>query len=436
MSSPSPEAPRTRGRVLRVLGHPRAPVALGVALSILALVQANHRAGQGRSALLKWEPDFVAFWSGAELYGVGAEGYPTLPVTLVLMEPFRALGDAAGPLAWAALKVAVAWWLIARAFALASDQGAGERRPLPAFAQLLVVVLSFRVLLSDVLHGNLNLLIGATVAAAGWSWAQRRDLACGAWLGFGAALKVTPALGLLFLLWKRSGRGALGFVFGVAFGALLPAVFVGWERTLELDAGWWRQMVVPYLEGRELTLLQTEHINQSLFGVLARLLTDSVAIAAGPDGVPPATSVHLASVSAATFAWVHRAASLVVVALWLGALGPRAETRRGHAVLGEFALLALAMVFLSERSWKHHYVLLAWPITYLVADALASPGDPRRRPARIGLVLAALLFGATGEAFLGDHGSNLAEAYGVYLLGGLALFVPIARSLRSGREAA
>jgi len=78
----------------------RMPWLLGAALSALALIQALHRAGQGRVALLKWEPDLAAFWSGAPLYGVGVEGYPTLPLSLLLMSPFRALGELPGALAW------------------------------------------------------------------------------------------------------------------------------------------------------------------------------------------------------------------------------------------------------------------------------------------------------------------------------------------------
>ena len=386
-------------------------------------MQALHRARQGRVALLKWEPDFIAFWSDSELYGRGAEGYPTLPLSLLVMSPFRALGQVPGAFAWALFKIGLAWWIVTRALRLASDTD----RPLSALAQVGVLVLGFRPLISDVQHGNLNLLVGATVATAAWAWHRRSPLGAGFWLGMGAVLKVTPALGLVLFLWKRSGRGLLGMGLGLLLGLALPAPWVGWERNLELNLAWWDQMVAPYLAGRELTLLQTEHINQSMFGVLARLSTDAVAIPAATTKAGE-VMVNLASLSSATFRWLHLGAAVATIAFLLRCLAPRAD-RRGPVVLAEFSMLALAMLFLSERSWKHHYVLIAFPIAFLVLQ-LQDRASRRARVALWGLAVSTLLIGGTGSAFLGDHGSNLAEAYGSFLVGGLALFIATGVALR------
>ena len=418
----------------RRLRFEHSPLILGVLLSGLALIQAVHRARKGRSAFLRWDPDFEAFWSGAELYATGAqEGYPTLPVTLVLMEPFRVLGPVLGSAAWATFKIGLAWWLVTRALRLAS----ASTRSLSPWAQLAIVLLSFRPLLSDVLHGNLNLVVGAVVATAAWAWYRGKPLACGAWLGFGAALKATPALGLLFLLCKRSGRGGLGFGLGLALGILAPAPFVGLERTLELDAAWWHQMVAPYAEGRELTLLQTQHINQSLLGVLGRYLTDAVAIAADPPDFPDDVSIGIVALSPQVFRTVHVVASGLVL-LFLGLLFVRRTSRdsanpaEGRHVLAEFSALALAMLLLSERSWKHHHVLLAFPLAFLVCEWVrgrAKRGGAAPRIALLGLALSAIFHGASGSAFLGDVGSDLAEAYGAYFIGDFVMLVCVGTAL-------
>lgn len=89
---------------------------MAVLLSIATAIGANHRASKGQSALLKWEADFVRLESGQTLYGRGpafgdgptAEGYPTLPFSLLLLSPFRALGPSLGPLAWALFKIGLA----------------------------------------------------------------------------------------------------------------------------------------------------------------------------------------------------------------------------------------------------------------------------------------------------------------------------------------
>ena len=44
--------------------------------------------------------------------------------------------------------------------------------------------------------------------------------------------------------------------------------------------------------------------------------------------------------------------------------------RRDPRLLGEFALVVLTMLFVSERSWKHHYVTVLLPYTYLVCGIL------------------------------------------------------------------
>ena len=46
----------------------------------------------------------------------------------------------------------------------------------------------------------------------------------------------------------------------------------------------------------------------------------------------------------------------------------KTNDRRDPRLLGEVALIVLTMLFLSERSWKHHYVTLLLPYSYLVYE--------------------------------------------------------------------
>jgi hypothetical protein len=104
-------------------------------------------------------------------------------------------------------------------------------------------------------------------------------------------------------------------------------------------------------------------------------------------------------------------------------------------VLGEFAMLALAMLFLSERSWKHHWVLLMLPIAFLTRETWGPGAPSRRRLAWAALAASAVLHAASGSAVLGERGSDLAEAYGAYLWGGLVLFAAVGWLLRAPRPA-
>ena len=412
---------------------------VGILLSIATAIGANHRARKGQYALLKWEPVFVALEEGQAIYGRGtdfgeevtSEGYPTLPLSLLLLSPFRALGPVLGPLAWALFKIGLAWWIILRAFELA----AGGASRFPPWAAWVVLLLSVRVLHSDVQHGNLNLAVGALVLAAFSAWGKGRDLRSGIFFGVAAVLKVTPLLGLVYLARKGSGRGMLGVLLGVLLCAwVVPALWLGWEVNLELTRSWWQQMIGPYLAGAPLTVVQTEHINQSMLGVGARWLTDCVAIVARPPIHPTDISIHFLSLAPETFRWVHRiGCALVLLFLWR-TIHPRGE-RRGPIVLEEAALVALAMLILSERSWKQHYILLPLALTSLsgaLARGSLAPG--LRRLTWTALAAVAIFIGLSGDALLGSRGADLAEAYGAWFWAAVVLLGTLGALLRDRRS--
>jgi hypothetical protein len=404
---------------------------LGLALTVLVLAQAVHRARAGRSALIKWRPAIERLASGESPYGVdartGREGFPTLPLTGLALRPFLALGDTSGALAWACFKLALAWYCLLGVLRLA----AGRARDVPPWAAALVVLLSVRTLASDVSHGNVNLPIAAVLIASALDWRAGRELRAGVWIGLGAVLKATPLLFAAYFCWKKSSRAVVGLGLGLLlFAFALPGALLGWERNGELAQGWWQQMAAPYLAGSRLGVTQTEHVNQSLLGVLARWCTDSVAIPARPPQVAQDVRINVLALSPEAFRWLHRAAcALVLLAALAASRAPRAQ-RDSDRTLGEWALFALAMLFVSERSWKQHYVTLCLPLAYLCWRLAREPAGARdKRIAAGSLVLAALCLGASGSGVAGSLGSDYAESWGVFLLGGLALFAATAALL-------
>lgn len=404
-----------------------------IALSALALVQAVHKARKGECALLKWRPQVEALARGEVIYGrvegTTREGFPTLPMTALCLRPFLALGDVPGAFAWAAFKVALCWFALLTAMKIA----AGSVRAFPPWACVVGIVLCARVLLSDVAHGNINIPIAAVLVASASAWSRGRELRAGLWIGLALVLKVTPALFVVYFAWKRSLRGVLGALAGAIFFAFVaPALFCGWSFNLELLGAWWRQMVEPFLSAAPLTLVQTEQINQSLLGVLARLSTDCVAIRARPPVFDGDVSVNLLSLSQTQMHVLWAALCIAMLAFVARCTRTARAQLTGAAVVGEYALIALAMLFASERSWKQHYVTLLLPITFLAWTA-ASRGrrDRTGRIAIAALGASAVLHGLTGSGVLGDRASDLAEAYGVWLAGGLALFVACGLALRA-----
>ena len=93
------------------------------------------------------------------------------------------------------------------------------------------------------------------------------------------------------------------------------------------------------------------------------------------------------------------------------------------------------MLFVSERSWKHHYVTLLLPYTYLMYR-VGMPGLTARVRATLasGLVLSALLMATTsselGGWFAHGQGHKLAQGYGMFLWAGVVLYIPTAWRVR------
>ncbi len=400
---------------------------LAAALTVLALVQAVHKARKGQCAILKWRPAVEALERGESIYGRNestlAEGFPTLPASALCLRPWLAFDDVVAGSFWAAFKLGLAWWMIAAVARMA----AGALRDYPPWGLVALIALLARVLLSDIAHGNINLPVAACVVASASSWGKGRDRAAGLWAALGATLKVTPALLLAYFAWKRSPRAVVWMLLGIAlFAFAIPGAVLGFERHFALVGEWRAQMLEPYLSGAALTRMQTEHINQSLTGWLGRLLTNSTAIVARTPHFESDVSIHWLALEHGTFKLVHYAACVAL--LTFVARNTRGPRTPGVA-LREYALVALAMLLLSERSWKQHFVTALLPLAALAAAAFAPASEPgRRRLALAVLCVVAVLMGLTGEGLLGERWSDLAEAYGAWTIAALTLLFGVARA--------
>jgi alpha-1,2-mannosyltransferase len=95
------------------------------------------------------------------------------------------------------------------------------------------------------------------------------------------------------------------------------------------------------------------------------------------------------------------------------------------------ALVVLTMLFISERSWKHHYVTVVIPYTYLVGEFFSSRVGPRSRMLLVGSwALSFVLMLATstevGGIFAGGEGHEIAQGYGAFLWAGVVLYTMVA----------
>jgi alpha-1,2-mannosyltransferase len=222
--------------------------------------------------------------------------------------------------------------------------------------------------------GQVNLLLMALVSLDCLAQAPRWPR--GALTGLAAAIKLTPAMFILFFLVRRDWRAARGtamsFVAFTAFGFA-----VDWHDSVR----YWTSIV--FRPGRAGGLEFAS--NQSILAVLAR---------AGLDPRAPAGTVT----------WLV----LSVVVAAVACRGMRHAVAASDDCLA-LSLNALAALLISPISWSHHWV---WCVPALVS--LTALGIRHRSRLPLAAATAALVVFAAAPQFWLPHGRNLELGWTVW----------------------
>lgn len=406
---------------------------LGLLLLFIALsVQYTFkitRKGEGSSAFNRWRPQVLAMAAGEDSYGKFS--YPNPPMMALILLPYYLLPELAGALAWYYTKVALTLLALTWTFRLIED----PERPFPDWAKALAVLLSLKPIMGDLTHGNVNLVIMFLCVAALYAYQNRFDVGAGVVLGLAIVCKVTPALFLPYFVWKRAWKTLLGCVAGMLlFYFVVPSVFFGPARNVELLGSWGNLMVKPFLSGQ---VAYSEYFNQSIPGLLARLLTDS------PSDTDWLEHREQIPVSYHNFATLSpravKAIMLGCMALFAGVVmlvcRTPSDQRRGWRFAAETGIVFLGMLLFSERTWKHHCVTLCVPLAVLCYRFAWEEGR-RRRGIAVALAATLLLMASTSTLGVGeriDELGRLSQVYGAYVWAFVILVAALAVELWHGR---
>jgi hypothetical protein len=400
---------------------------LAVSLQYTFKVLDLRNGKQDRSAILRWREQLLQLDSGENIYERFT--YPNPPIMAMMLRPLAELPPIAGALTWFYLKVALA----VLSFVMIVRMIGTEAEPFPPWAIGLAILLSLRPVLSDLTHGNVNLLILFLVLTALFAYRSGRDLMAGIVLALAIACKVTPALFVAYFLWKGAWRCLAGCAIGLAlFFLVVPAFYLGWNENLEFLTSWFRQMVLPYVVGGAVT---SDHPNQSLPGLVVRMLTHAPAFSTYiGDVYTPVEYCNWLSLSPQAAGWIVKVAmAIFAVGVMWTCRTPRND-RRNWRTAAECSLIVLGMLLFSERTWKHHCVTLALPLA-LLSHRLAY--DSARRNMIITVLAVAQLFIATtSTGMLPNRWAEMAQAYGAFVGAFLTLAIGIFIELRGAKSSA
>ena len=379
---------------------------------------------KNKSALGRWFPTLeLVLHDPPENPYVEGHWFPTPTFVVITLAPLTELGLLGAAICWSILKIAgicLAIFLFVKAMSMLGHAA-------PIGVMLMALVFSFRPIISDIQHGNLNIFVLVWVALAWVCYVRQRDYLAGIFLALAIVTKITPALLLVYFLYKREWRVVLATAVGLfLFVLVIPAIYLGWSRNIEFLTTWFNMLVRPYaMEG----FASIEIANQSLYGTLLRVLSNHEILSIEHMSVQQAYQVGMQDM-ARPLTTVGR---LMRPAISIGVLGALAWFCRGSAkkrddagLWLEFALVLVAMLLLSERTWKHHattltlvylivwYCLTIFPTTQLFRSLFVA-----------GLVLQLLLL-VIGSDLLGEDFSDRCLDAGTFCWGLLLCGIQVA----------
>jgi hypothetical protein len=411
--------------------HFRRAVWITLLLTIIggAMVYAD-KAAEDRSAFVRWRPQVLQFWAGVNIYD--SMMFPNPPIMPITLYPLMTLPPVQGALVWYVLKAGLTALSVWFCFRMVRP----DDRVIPSLVQAAVLLFSFRPILGDLHHGNNNLIILFLIVSALMAWRSRYDVLAGLCLALAISYKVTPALFIPYFMYKRSWRmvGATFLGLGM-FLVIVPSMVIGPQFNGECLGMWFYRILRPFVVKG---VVSQQEINQSMVGVLTRLLTDSPL---GSERYELKLDVNLVS-------WPPQVVGLLIKGLCVGMVGllaffcrTRTDRRDDPRLLGEFARVVLTMLFVSERSWKHHFVTLLLPYTYLGYRVGVAAGPKLVRGLLGAAMVVSALFMATtsselGGLFADNQGHKIAQGYGMFLWAGVVLYVATAWRVWAERETA
>jgi hypothetical protein len=423
------------GRLRAVFLTTLAVIVLVMSLKYAAKIAKPGNTGQqSRSAFLRWRTMILDVHAGTNIY-VGKNEYPNPPVMAIILWPFATLPPVTGAMAWFYTKVLMTVLAGAWIFRLTSPASGDPAAPLLSdTARAAAILLTLPAVLGDLSHNNINIFILFLIAAGLELYRRQRDTAAGIVLGLAMACKVTPVLFLAYFAWKRAGRVVAGCAVGLAVALfVVPGLMFGLDRNTQLLTDWYKLMIErPVLKGE----VTTEHPNQAVPGIVYRLLTHSpsfIAYVPTPDGdIPvPAEYHNLMDIGRPAAWWVVKGFTLALALAVVGLCRTPRSERQGWRFAAECGFIVLAMLLLSERTWKHHAVTLLLPTTVLAYAVTL--GFPRW----VRATLTGLLIGAGGlmalPGLFANRVADLALVYGTHTMAFLLLTVGICLILALGK---
>jgi len=207
---------------------------------------------------------------------------------------------------------------------------------------------------------QVNIFIFFLVSSGIYLFSQRKDWSAGLILGVAIAIKITPAIFIAYLFYKRAWKIVFGSILGllICWGPLLM-LLMGLDFYQESMQSWFDILITYVGEG---TMAEGmggfRHTNQSLDAVFFRTFTHTEANGGFDDFYLNIMSIDY-DLAGKIVKGIKIALLLGMIYLFRKPFKSRFNSRIGL----EMSIVSIAMLYISPISWINHYVAMILPLT-------------------------------------------------------------------------
>lgn len=340
--------------------------AVGVFLIVAAVRIARSDVGDFR---LHWEFG-RRLLAGESIYGEHGLDRPYLPFWALAHSPLTVFPRRAAQILLLPLLVISGYGLLRLL-----DRHASPHWPLTPGRSFAISViacgLASRFLIRDVYECGINL---ALVALSWWAWSlwtRRREWAGGAALGFAIALKMTPALFVVWFAWKRQWKMVACTSAVTILLMLSPVLIMGRTAFVQAHTDWYAHASHSLVESDPTRgVLGEEPLqNMSLRPAIGRFL---IALPAGHSArIDHAGYVDFLDLPPQTAGLLVKGCMLALLAGVAWKCRAAVTNRGSSELLWEAAAVSLLILLFSPLTWGQHCVG-ALPALYLLCRTRAA----------------------------------------------------------------
>lgn len=258
------------------------------------------------------------------------------------------------------------------------------------YLYLIPPALLILIIMDNLWLGQSNILVLTSICAALYFYYNKKtQWLTGLFIAMGIAIKVTPGLFLIYFLYKRDFKVLYGAILGLLlFFLVIPSFYYGVERNIELLKTWANYVLLPFLGGSDMNrgTLTYKHINQSIEGFLMRLLTDYPREIY--HGIYDHININMNPKTVKVIANIWRIIIMIIIAF----LSKNSLKKNAKLLKYEFALVIMAILFISPGAWNNHYIIILFSYIAVVYYIITrKKGDANRTLLRNSLAIAVIL---------------------------------------------